>query len=953
MGFLDRFKPTPRWKHPDGTVRAAAVEALPDDDQTLLASIVFEDPDPAVRRAAVGKLTDAATLARVAREDADEVVRLEAREVAVGFARDAVDEAAGLEALGGLVDSRELAIVARGAELEAVALAALARLEEDRVIAVVARQASHAGVRLAALRRLGSREDLVAVAAKTEHKDVGLAALDRLTDRADLELVSVRGRNKQVARRARAALRAMEEAERVPLQEHARREALVADAEGLTRLPNLAAAAERLETLRTEWAPFEATATAEQQERFGRAVSQVQALLAQSEAERAEHERRAEAEARDAADAGSAREAVCARLEQVAGQEPAGVLDEARTLWAALAPWPPSYAESAEAREFDARFARALQGAERRMTQAAELEAQRGTLEGLLAEMRALVDRTDLGAARADAVRVRGRWQQAGGPHLDPALAAAFAELDGRLAAREQAAREARQRDAADHQARLEALAHHLELLVASPEASLKDLDRAVRDARAAIDHPGPSVSRPGAERVLHRLRQALTALAPRVAEVREVDEWRRWANATVQEELCKKAEALGEVQDPADVAKHLRELQQEWKKVAAGPKDQGEALWHRFKDACDQARARVDGHFAEQRAQWTENLQKKLALCEQAEALAQSTHWIETADTLKRLQGEWQQIGPVPQDQAKAVWERFRSACDTFFTRRKADLTERKHAWAENQKAKEAICERAEALAASTEWDRAAAELKQLQAQWKTVGPVKKTKSEALWKRFRAACDAFFERYKHRGQIEADGHAAEREALCVELETVAAGLEGGTDSREPEMVAQQVVDVWQRYQRAPRVPRQVHEAQEERLLAAVGRIVDPDPGRFRGTRLDPDAIAGRMEQLCAQVEDLVAGHVSAVDIASAPPEALASILKNALAANTIGGRVDEDAKRRAAVGTVRDAQNAWRRLGPLADERGRALSARFHRACKRFYDLVPGAQNAPRHTHA
>ncbi len=952
MGFLDRFKPAPRWKHPDGTVRAAAVEALPDDDQSLLASIALDDPDPGVRRAAVGKLTDASTLARVAREDADEAVRLEAREVAVGVARDSTDAEAALAALAGLADSRELAIVARGAEIEAVAMAALGRLTEDRVVAVVARQASHANVRLAALARLGAREDLVAVATKTEHKDVGLAALDRIADRDDLEVVSVRARNKQVARRARAALRAMDEAERIPLQEQARRETLVAEAEALTRSPQLAAAAERLSALQEEWAPLASSATAEQQDRLARAVAQLQDLLARSEAERAEHERRAEAEARDAADAASARDAVCARVEQAAGTDASSVLEEARTLWAALAPWPPSYAESAEAREFEARFARALQAADRRVAQAAALERERATLEALLADMQALVDREDLASARAEAVTVRGRWQQAGGPHLDPGLAARFQELDSRLAAREQAAREARQREAADHQARLEALAHHLESLAAAPDASLKDLDRAVRDARAAIDHPGPFVSRADGERLLQRLRQAHAALAPRVAEVREADEWRRWANATVQEELCHKAEALTAVEDPAEVARQLRELQQEWKKVAAGPKDQGEALWHRFKAACDQSRMRVDSHFAEQRAQWGDNLQKKLALCEQAEALALSTQWIETADTLKRLQSEWQHIGPVPQDQAKAVWERFRSACDTFFTRRKADLTERKHAWAENQKAKEAICERAEALAASTEWEKASAELKQLQAQWKTIGPVKKTKSEALWKRFRAACDAFFERYKHRGQIDAEGHAAERDALCVELEAAAAAEETSPGSRTPEEIAQQVSDIWQRYQRAPRVPRPVHEAQEERLLAAVRRLVDPEPLRFKGTRIDPEAIAVRMEQLCRQVEDLVAGRVSAVDLASAPPETLASLLKNALASNTIGGRVDEDAKRRASVGTVREAQNAWRRLGPLADERGRALTTRFHRACKRFYELVPGAQSAPRHTH-
>jgi hypothetical protein len=97
-----------------------------------------------------------------------------------------------------------------------------------------------------------------------------------------------------------------------------------------------------------------------------------------------------------------------------------------------------------------------------------------------------------------------------------------------------------------------------------------------------------------------------------------------------------------------------------------------------------------------------------------------------------------------------------------------------------------------------------------------------------------------------------------------------------------------------------------------------------------------------RMEDLCVQVEHLVAGRVSAADIAAAPPQALATLLKDALAANTIGGKVDEEAKRRASTTTVKDAQSAWRRIGPVPGERARQLNARFHRACRRFFDQRP-----------
>ena len=119
-----------------------------------------------------------------------------------------------------------------------------------------------------------------------------------------------------------------------------------------------------------------------------------------------------------------------------------------------------------------------------------------------------------------------------------------------------------------------------------------------------------------------------------------------------------------------------------------------------------------------------------------------------------------------------------FATACDAFFTRRHDDLAQRKGVWAENLARKDALCVRAEALADSTDWDAAAAEIKQLQAEWKTIGPVKKSRSEAIWQRFRAACDRFFERYAQRHDAARAERVAAREAICAELEALGAANE-------------------------------------------------------------------------------------------------------------------------------------------------------------------------------
>jgi hypothetical protein len=950
MGFLDRFKPQPRWRHPDSAVRAAAVDALPDEDQELLRSIASEDPDPQVRRAALARLTDPGTLARLAREDTDDGVRAEAREMAVAMARDATDEAEGQGAVEGLSDSRELAIVARTAELVRVALLALSRLSEPRVIAVVARQAGHAAVRAAALARLDARDDLLAVAVKTEHKDVAIAALERLRDQDALELVAQRARNKMAARRARAALRAMEEAERIPQQLASRRLALCEQVESLRLAPDLAAAAVRLQAAEAEWQELESSAPDEQRERFAAAAADVRALLARNEAERAEHERRAQALAAVADQAAAGRIAVCERVEALEGDEAAAGLDEARTLWVALTPWPEPLREAPQARELDARFARGCAGVEQRLARAAERAAKLGMLQELAGRAEEAAALADPAEARMAFAPLRQQWHQVGGPSLDPELAARFTAAEQRLGARDAELREARQREAAANLGRLERLASQLEALVAAPEPTLKALERAVRDARAALDHPGPLPNRHAADRLFDRIRQAHGALGPRLQELRDAEEWRRWANAGVQEQLCARAEALASVEDAGEVARQLRELQAEWKKVGAAPQERAEPLWQRFRQACDATRARVDTHFAGQREQQIEHLRAKLALCEQAEALADSTDWINTADELKRLQAEWQKIGPVPHEQAKVTWDRFRGACDRFFTRRKTDLAQRKQAWADHLKKKEAICARVEELSQSTDWEAAIAEIKQLQAEWKAIGPVKKTKSEALWQRFRAACDTFFDRYKHRDQIEISAQVDARETLCGEMEALAAPPEGDAAERPAGEVVSAMLDIWQRWQHAPRVPRGVMESLEARLMGAMGRVLEASPERFRGTRLDLDANLKRMEQLCVQVEGVLNDLMSPGQLASREPQALAALLKDALASNTIGGRVDEEAKRRNAIATVRDAQASWRRLGPVPTDQGRQLAARFHRACRRFFEEPSSAGVRPTH---
>jgi len=159
--------------------------------------------------------------------------------------------------------------------------------------------------------------------------------------------------------------------------------------------------------------------------------------------------------------------------------------------------------------------------------------------------------------------------------------------------------------------------------------------------------------------------------------------------------------------------------------------------------------------------------------LCEKAEALANSTSWIQTAEEIKRMQLEWKSIGAVTRGQEKSIWERFRTACDRFFTRRQADLAEHKKRWAENMAKKEALCAQAEALSGSTDWDATALEIRRLQNEWKTIGPVEEEPVRGHLAALRGACDRFFTRHAQRHEIARAERVPRGKAICAELESL------------------------------------------------------------------------------------------------------------------------------------------------------------------------------------
>ncbi len=214
-----------------------------------------------------------------------------------------------------------------------------------------------------------------------------------------------------------------------------------------------------------------------------------------------------------------------------------------------------------------------------------------------------------------------------------------------------------------------------------------------------------------------------------------------------------------------------MKTAQARWKEIGPVPRQQANELWERFRTVCDEQFARVKAYYEQLDKERDANLERKLELVKQAEALQESTDWRETGDALKALQEQWKEIGPAPRQRDQQVYGRFRQACDHFFGRAREHFEEQQAERLENQQHKEAICVKAEELRESSDWWDTIADIKSLRERWKDIGPAPHDQEEALWQRFQAACQVFFDRLD---AVRPD-HLKQKEAICEEAETLVA----------------------------------------------------------------------------------------------------------------------------------------------------------------------------------
>jgi hypothetical protein len=222
--------------------------------------------------------------------------------------------------------------------------------------------------------------------------------------------------------------------------------------------------------------------------------------------------------------------------------------------------------------------------------------------------------------------------------------------------------------------------------------------------------------------------------------------------NLEVKVQLCEKAEELLLEPNPVNAFRLLQDFHNQWREIGPVPPESKNEIWERFKEATSQINKRHHEYFEKQKDDQRKNLDAKLALCEEVEAInlleiKSFRDFDERADKIVALQKMWRTIGFAPKKQNNKVYQRFREACDIFFEKKRTFYTDNKETQLNNLQLKAELCIQAESLQESTDWKSTSDALIRLQREWKDIGPVPRKQSEKTWKRFRKACDHFFNR--------------------------------------------------------------------------------------------------------------------------------------------------------------------------------------------------------------
>ncbi len=379
------------------------------------------------------------------------------------------------------------------------------------------------------------------------------------------------------------------------------------------------------------------------------------------------------------------------------------------------------------------------------------------------------------------------RFLQAGGEaesfqHVEDPIEQRFNAAFGIFKANRAKQNEDLEKQKVENLAKKQAILDELKEIIASDDTLKKTYD----DFRALQDRWKEIGSVPAAENsnLWNNYHFLVEKFFDKVRIGRELRDLDMKKNLDSKIELCEKAEELLDEKSVTKAFKALQKLHEDWKEVGPVPQDKKDEIWERFKAATDKINQIRREYYAKLEEKQTANLEAKKALCVKAEELVAEDYssvnaWQKKSTELSEIFNVWKTIGLANKKDNEEIWQRFRASMDAFFAKKKEFFSTLKDRQTENLERKTQLCIEAEGLMESTEWKNATEQMKKLQEEWKTIGPVPKRHADKIWKRFRAACDTFFNRKNEHfsgRRTEEESNLAAKKALLDEIKAFELG---------------------------------------------------------------------------------------------------------------------------------------------------------------------------------
>ncbi len=857
----------PKYKHSKSEVRAAAVAAMDTDDIDLLIEVASKDTDLAIRRTAIDKISDPETLAGLAESQDDAKLRDYANSLALDIW------------VAKAVNSDD-EIVAEENFLLA------AKHGGQRVIASVAGQSKHSNVRRLALSKIDDDKALAQVVRKSQRMEEWQLALERIGDETVLRRIATDETRKQVAF---AALERITDGD------------LLDEIASKAKSKPVRAKAKRAKAAMVKTKP-------------------VQSKISDSE-----KQDRAE------------RSQLVRTIESFVGGdewiESRVVVDESVARWDELG--------QGDKAKLIARFDKALARYNKNHEQygRAAQEALRRAKEEALREERKAADQAEAAIRTAQAEAASETSEAVSDESADSETSTSSDSSDSTgdtssdasgqatIVAKPTSTDDRESERRLDNQDDMERLCESLEELVEVKEIrnvdkTLKEIDRGRRKVGALPQNVEESLRA--------RYDEARKKAVIYLGDLREADDWKRWATVPKMEELVKIAKELLAAEEIPNTGEILKKLQREWRELGPAPREKADELWKDFKATCDEVYERVKVQRDARDIEQTANLEKKEALCVRAEELQSSEDWAATGELFKELQTEWKTIGPVPRRKSDGQWKRFRAACDAFFEARAPHLEERFAEEADNLEAKEALVKEIEILAATEvgldEIEGQIQQVRDMQRRWRDIGKVAHKEFTAVGDAYKKACDEVY------GKREAIADAAREAARAIvnDLEKkIVDCSDAGWDS-DAEDIAKQVLEIRSSYKEMDS-QSEGYEALGAKVDTLIRAQLESEPAAYAGSELDPKRSAQARAKLIEQAEELLPA-VEDSDEKSA--EEMAESLRSALADRALGGILSKTGGR--SIPEMVTALRAdWEKIPPVPGAPGTASEQRFTTLCE------------------